>query len=537
MKYNGNGRPIHSCICTKCGNRSDSTQLCFDFSQLFKAELEKDCDKNLETMITKVINACTNHHRGPTLLSEQDLIDWTVDHRQTSSGSSSGVLRVPAEEWKARAVKGLSKLGLSNGDITAWEKFIQEKEFDSGNVLELAVSYLKIDPGDIRISKVEFPGSSNPLLTTRYCPCCGEEMSYWSGRFPELVLTVVGGPRISKSTALAACAAFFLDHEKECGITWEGNPDDRSWETFLEDCVDRYRSNERLDATRTGGHASIPHFSVLVKVKGVDRRMARQLILTVVDLPGEYDTDAEGQKVQFNPALYEQYKVFYQNVDCVWYCTDKAELEELDIGKSEQARTALGYEEGRGMIRTAERVRKLAEYAAMFRKDVLAVFLLGKSDFLQEYPDFGSLYRKGYDLRNGNPWITVPVNSSPVFRGRQYHEKARRLRRLLESRNPDLVHGFEDAFQARTYIATSNYGHAFDIGGDCSLSPYQTELPFLWLLAAKGYLMVQDGRNETYAKGGSLAWQRLCLYEDRRYNYGMEKKERHSFYDWIMGRK
>ena len=39
-------------------------------------------------------------------------------------------------------------------------------------------------------------------------------MSYWAGRYPEVVLTVLGGPRISKSTALALAVALELPLEE-----------------------------------------------------------------------------------------------------------------------------------------------------------------------------------------------------------------------------------------------------------------------------------------------------------------------------------
>lgn len=535
----------HQCICTECGKRSYSDQLTFDLSSLFARELKNCCEDDSELeLIDKMINRWHNQHHGPTMLSEQDLINWTQKLESKASGTSSGILTLPATVWTKRVREDSFISELSEEDSDLLDLIVDQKENSSnGMILETEVTYEKADEGNIQISRVYLKSDNIQIPPVRYCPHCGGEMSFWSGRFPELVLTVVGGPRISKSTALAACASYFLDSESRCGVTWRGSEVDSSWNNFYRDCVERYRNNKRLDATLTGDHAKIPHFSVLVSVKGIENHPEQKLILTVVDLPGEYDAGTGENGVDFDDNLRQKYGEFYQNVDCVWYCTDKAELEQIDIEQEnmEHTRLILGYDRGRKLILTRKRVDKLGQYAALFRENIPAVFLLGKSDSFQEYDNSSSLYQNPYNLENCE-WIQVQRNCSPVFIGRKYHEKARVLRNFLRKRNSNLVNGFEVAFKAKTYIATSNYGHGFESDGSSMnglpLAPFQTELPFLWLLAVKGYIMVKDGQSENYSKEKSLTWQRLCLYGNRTDTYGTGKKngKRTGFIDWMLGR-
>lgn len=538
----------HQCICTECGKRSYSDQLTFDFSSLFARELKNCCEEKSElALVDKVINKWRNQHLGPTMLSEQDLIAWTQQLEIKAAGKSSGILAFPGTAWTERVRKDSFFSELSKDESDSLEQIIAQKEDESyGMILETEISYEKVDEGNTRISRVSLKSDDVKIPPVRYCPHCGGEMSFWSGRFPELVLTVVGGPRISKSTALAACASYFLNHGPSYGVTWRGSEWDNSWTNFYSDCVERYADNKRLDATQTGDHAKIPHFSVLVSVKGVEGNPEKKLILTVVDLPGEYDAGTGENGVDFDDNLRQEYGEFYQNVDCVWYCTDKAELEQIDIEQEnmERTRLTLGYDIGRKLIRTPKRVDKLGQYAALFRENIPAVFLLGKSDSFQEYDNASSLYQDHYSLTDCK-WIYVPRNCSPVLLGRKYHEKARVLRNFLQQRNSKLVSGFENAFKARTYISTSNYGHGFEEDGSSMnglpLAPFQTELPFLWILAVKGYLMVKDGQNENYAdeEKKSLTWKRLCLYDGLVDTYGIggAARRKRGIVDRVLGRR
>ena len=65
-----------------------------------------------------------------------------------------------------------------------------------------------------------------------------------------------------------------------------------------------------------------------------------------------------------------------------------------------------------------------------------------------------------------------------------------------------------------------------DSTGQEPREPYQTELPFLWMLAVKGYLMVKDQDEEHYADKDPLTWEQLCLYGARLETYGSAARNR-----------
>ena len=70
----------------------------------------------------------------------------------------------------------------------------------------------------------------------RRCPRCLGKMSYWAGRYEEITLSVLGGPRVSKSTAVVACAAAFMSAAKpDPHIRWELSEEDEGVDEFKKD--------------------------------------------------------------------------------------------------------------------------------------------------------------------------------------------------------------------------------------------------------------------------------------------------------------
>lgn len=529
----GNERQAtYSCICTRCGKSQSGDALCFDLTPVMREILSPFTNGSTEDkqVVDKILNEYENTHRGPALSSERRLLERTRGLVQRAGGVWHGELQVLLSEWKNPAEHWHSKdAKLSEDDLRIWAEVLERASEQHGTSnWQIPVDYYKTGDGATRINMVRACGVN---MDIRYCPHCGNEMSFWSGQFPELVLTVVGGPRASKSTALAACASFFQEHGESCGIVWQGKDIDSTWKNFKKRCLNPYNRNQRVEPTQISDHEAIPRFSVRITVQGVEGMSKRDLILTVVDLPGESDANSEKDGLRLGDKIYDDYQELYRNVDCVWYCTDQAELEQLNIEASgedmKKKRIMLGYEMGRGLIQTSERIEKLGRYAELFQKNTPVVFLLGKSDCYRGEVDDQDLYQENYDLRKCS-WLELPAGSSPVFCGREYHKKALFLRKFLMERNAELVNGFEGAFTARTYIAVSSYGHpvAEDSTGQEPREPYQTELPFLWMLAVKGYLMVKDQDEEHYADKDPLTWEQLCLYGARLETYGSAARNR-----------
>lgn len=388
----------YSCICTRCGKRHSGDALCFDLAPVMRKILTPFANgSDQKTLLDKIFNEYENTHKGPALYSERRLLAQTLSLIQRSAGRRQGGLVIPLNGWKNLADHWRSKdTKLSEEEIQMWGEMLEQASEQYGPAIwKIPVDYHKIGDGATQINMVQ---ACEVNMDIRYCPHCGEAMSFWSGKFPELVLTVIGGPRMTKSTTLAACASFFQEHGESCGITWQGEETDCTWKNFKKKCLDPYNQNQQVEPTRNDNREAIPRFSARITVQGVEGMPKQDLVLTVVDLPGEIDANSENDGLRLGDKIYKDYQELYSNVDCVWYCTDQAELEQLDIDASGEAmakkRMVLGCETGWGLLRTSERIEKFVRYAELFQKDIPVVFLLGKSDCYRDEIDDQDLYQK-----------------------------------------------------------------------------------------------------------------------------------------------
>ena len=568
------------CICSHCGKSMESRELCFDF--------HKPLTKGLSLRLNELENGesyamametLTNRWEGvrsPVRLTEDDLIKWAPKRIQKANGSWEGELTVTYADWLSylRKWRKYYMEGRWNSpEKPEFEKLSEDAEklveglLDkslsiSGDILKEKVVYFldgpfQKEPDPIRISQIKLL-NSGPRLNRRYCPYCGEALSYWSGRFPETVLTVIGGPRASKSSALAACADFFtapgaLDRY---GISWQGDNSDKDWLNFKKKSLMPYQNNRQTGVTNISSIEPIPRFSVLVHLrKGLNQES--NLILTVVDLPGEFDQSKDEEEATgISENIFEEYLELYRRVDCVWYCTDDVEVSQLEILEKANSQNGTdqpdesvinamaryGYDKGRTLIQTYDRVLKFAQYAALFRENVPVVFLMGKSDCLVsesarkgENPSKKeqNLYRPDYRPgdESSNFWVEIVRSQTPNLKGIGLYDKAKELREYLKNKNADLVTGFEEAFPAHTYIATSNYGHGFNQNQMNDFKkPFQTELPFLWMLAVLGHLKVVEVRkgilggtvreiDRADAEKQNVVWRNLCMFGNAKDYY------------------
>ena len=545
------------CICPYCGRKSRSSDLCFDFSEQFKlwkkfyfAGCAREDVERFGSAFEGLVNTWRNRGYGPTFFSEAELLASTGELASTGARDvSRGMLTIPTPLWKKKLRDQRDSVPPVYRELL---EFMMGDSFArGGHVLRLEVQYYREGDGDVRITAVR-DAQGNVIAGRRHCPHCGGVMSYWAGRYPEVVLTVLGGPRISKSTALAACADVFVHDRAACAISWQSygvrtvdggevrEKGDKSWLRFEADCLAPYSANRRVEATRTGSAEAIPRFSVRVQVGRSTR-----LILTVVDLPGEYSLDRE--RLGVSDAIFKEYQNFYQNVDCVWYCTDELELRQISIRDEDRADQAkYGYSGGRQATPTDELVARMSQLSSLFRKDVPVVFLLGKSDTIEAGGQLRSvLYRDDYRPGAPSDWLEAEGSRTPVLRAKDFCDRAHRLRTYLREQNPRLIQQFEEHFPVHTFLATSNYGHGFREDGTPAgeRRPFQTEAPFLWMLAMLGYLPAADGDREYYAvdraggeNGDQLTWENLGMCGRSAGGYRSHRSRRGGMLGLLKGR-
>lgn len=521
------------CICPYCGKKSKSRELCFDLSEQFKKWKDlyfvgctQEEKERFYGAFDGLVNYWHNQGHGPTFYCEAELLAYSGQLTDTGAqGVSRGMLEILASIWKERLREKRGEVPAEYRDLL---EFIRGNSFAAQKyMMRLEVQYYKEGDGDVRITAIR-DAKGNMIADQRHCPHCGGVMSYWAGRYPEVVLTVLGGPRISKSTALAACADVFIHDRAACAISWESygvrtvdggevrEKGDKSWIQFEANCLEPYSANRKVAATKTGSMEAIPRFSVLVRIG-----QKTNLILTVVDLPGEYSLDRE--RLGVSDAIFKEYQNFYQNVDCVWYCTDELELRQISIRDEDKADQAkYGYSAGRQATPTNELIARMSQLATLFRPNVPVVFLLGKSDTIESQGRISSiLYRDGYRPGATGDWLDVEGKQRTILRAKDFCDRAHQLRAYLREQNLRLIEQFETHFPVHTFLATSNYGHGFREDGTPTgeKRPFQTEAPFLWMLAMLGYLPVSEGNTEYYTMNregrkdaDQLSWENLGMY-------------------------
>ena len=516
------------CTCTKCGKKWEAEELCFDLSeivvdqlgQLLRAANESDSaemtmdDSVIERALDKLRSNWKRDHKHAAMFSGKELSAMLQDVSGSGDGTEK-LLVLGRDEWRERLEARIPYMGeqekresrfiLPSGDGIAGIDYNSNRE-------NLLSRHVVVDYRTGGLASIRFSGT-DIMIDKRYCPGCGNEMSSMAGRYPEIVMTVIGGPRANKSTALAACLSCFIEHP-EYRIQMDGMGD-AGWGSFDRDYLKEYQRNRKVAPTQTESN-QIPRFSVRITI--TDHNGTRKsLVLTVVDLPGEFDVRTGEENGDISPDIIRDYADLYENVDFVWYCTDKVELDQIDIADAEDIREAHGYEERHRLLDVHQRCRKLEKYGHLFNKNVAALLLLGKSDTLVMQRNDPELFSTEGDCTGiidamGTFGVKLNGQFSPYLNQRDYWDRTYALRQYMMRRNPALINAFEDAFPNHSYVVTSNYGHNFlGEGINMPRSPYMTGVPLLWMLAVAGYLDVGIGTDFTNSEEEHTVWENLCM--------------------------
>ena len=533
------------CTCTYCGRKNRSGELCYDFTNIFLSVFKNDF-RNDEAELKQLENVWKTTRMGPAMISEDDLKKW-IPGRSIASGGRTR-LRIPASEWLRRFDRWQRELtdhsvnysGSSSNSIGAsirqrWANRSadpapagadEKAEFYHGEELWVKESPSTSAPADTEAEKITTitrianrlkdasiiaqlnewivdteiwfskgedigalltDGIMTPggLMDTRYCPGCGHAVSWWAGRFEEILILVIGTSGAGKSSALASSADYYTSRRSDpnWGIHWSPSEKDRDWNAFKEAYLLPYQRNR---ATVSGPDAAaIPGISFLSKFPKSPYSFERKAVVTLVEL--RKGLTFPGTNRRF---MEKRQRRLCETASCIWFCADQNTLNREDTKLYLSS-----VEKGFGVEHQLEIFR---DYGDIFEgRDVPAALLLEKSDALPHAPDGVELFRTDY--APGEGWVTTDRIPLPYINNLyQYYRRALGVREYLADVNPEFLHEFERVFPKRTFLAVSNYGHSFD-GDGASRSPYQTELPFLWLAAVKGMIMVQERNVRDFA--------------------------------------
>ncbi len=452
------------CMCPNCGRKIDSSHLTFDFTEYIGNEIKKMVtDGETRADCEALFN---DWQETPLLENEETLYSYPSDLNGNGGVKEKYVrYQLPYDRILKRA-----KSGSRNTKFIQW----MEKNRERIEKKEMSLWLRKTGDGDIKVNQV-LTKDGEPVAMVRRCPECYGVMSYWAGRYPEIALTVLGGPRTSKSTTLTACAYAFMTGNGD--IRWEGAKDDKMWQFFQKNYLDYYRKGLPIKPTDDQDD-KIPKISFKVTFKNRNT----PICLTFVDIPGEFNGD---QGV--NQKVYQKYKNYYDNIDFIWYCTDPAEIRQLEGKAAEMEQLqSLGYERDQEIVKNPSLVsnmRNLSGFFACAERHVPVVYILGKTDSdiisEDEKQEFG-LFKAGID----------PVQD--VLDVRRFYDQSKKVRSYIDKHNRQLLEEFENDFPDRCYIAVSAYGfYPKKNREERELCSFNCRMPFYWMLALRNCLDIR----------------------------------------------
>ncbi len=471
------------CMCPGCGEMIDSGRLSYDMNEFMRERITELIGKE-NSVVQDGCNSYFHHWRdmkNPFCMTESELWSCPESEERNTLEKQKNIVFFVSPEKLLKMVKeyGRPKEGEEEAR-NQFEEWLQKSGYEiqkKGYVLTL----IKHGDGDIRFNEIWY-GDKN-IAKKRVCPNCGEEMSYYAGRYPEWTLTVLGGPRVSKSTALTACAAAFMEGRDPL-IQWTLHPDDNGITLFKESYLERYKKGKKLYATETNLD-SIPRVSFKVTI---GREQQKSIVLTFVDLPGEFN-DENGIKEE----VQKKYHRIFENIDFVWYCISPREV--LQLEDNDRIQEMLGY--GDREIVPTERIRynmeQLASYFIHQNRKVPVAYIMGKSDaevISDEDKRKYGLYPDGTSTEK-NTETALPLDI------RKFYKRGKNVREYIWKNNRELVEAFENLFPERCYIATSAYGYSptEEENRTYTERSYHCKEVFYWMLALRNCVDVKAEYN------------------------------------------
>lgn len=497
-------------MCPNCGKKIGDGELCFNLSKAiedmlkeFVNETKKDNEKQeLNDGIEYLFNGLQEE-----LTSAQIAEILDVNKKNIIDGKDSNPACFSEKElW------GMSQYGAVDDDLSSFRtiefkfpidrilkyKGVVEKN-DKDNITKDLWNFLSSNR-DILLNKEHYlrlqkTGDSNDSICfdkienypdiKRRCPRCLGKMSYWAGRYEEITLSVLGGPRVSKSTAVVACAAAFMSAVKpDPLIRWELSEEDEGVAAFKKDYLEVYQTGTPIEATNLNS-SQIPRVSFRVTI-GVEREHPMYICLTFVDVPGELNSDKDSNN-KFNELRYPH---IFPNIDFIWYCTDIGEVGQLakedlkDLGRGEEAAIS------RAKIK--DNMSKLNSYFKHKTKIVPVAYILGKTDSRKISDDDKEEYELYPSDENDKRETSLPFNV------RSFYFRSEKVKKYMEKQGSgELVDTFDKLFRdGHCYIAMSAYGFDPAHTEDYIPNPYHSKEAFYWMLALSGLIDICTERNE-----------------------------------------
>lgn len=479
-------------VCPHCGRMIENGEQAFDLTEYFGRQIRRYMSSKFESSNS---NELTKYEKGmektfnlmtkncPLVFSSNSLWDKPSITHESESTVKTILFRFPYSEILEHMEKLLSID--RNSLIETYKWYSAKKDFMEQMVFRLNLK--KMSEGDIAFDTIADEFDSTPIARTRVCPWCHEKLSFWAGRYEEICISVLGGQRISKTTTLTAMASAFMEGYQ--GISWQGSTEDEMFKEFEKSCLTPYRKGKPISATKNiKGNISRISFKVRLGRIGY-------IVLTFVDLPGELNNENG-----IDNELFKRYQHYFDNVDFAWYCTDPGELRELSIGAQKgNLADELGLGDGRAPLRTEQICSNMNQMSGFFR-NIPVAYILGKTDVKlidkkdkREY----HLFVKGGSVNDKNPPDRLPLDIESFW------QEAYLVKKYMREMNPKLVVTFDQNFKRNCYFAMSAYGwNPIETEEPRRPEAYRCTVPFIWMLASKGYIPLHVRKRVRGLSGG-----------------------------------
>lgn len=492
-------------VCPHCGRLIEEGEQAFDLTPylgsqvkryLNSEEFNKGCGGYLDkknTLLQGMERLFNNFaDNNPLIFKEKELWNMTSEKPDMATVKRTVLMKFPYDEIKKRI--GITQENDEKySEVNEW--YLSNKSFMSKLVLRL--NLIKMGNGDICFDTITDAYNNTVVVRERICPHegCHGKLSFWSGRYKEICLSVLGGQRVSKTTTLTAMADVFLKGHQ--GVTWEGSRSDEAYKEFEDTCLNSYRKGKPIPPTAVIKN-NTPRISFRVKLGTTG-----YIVLTFVDLPGELNNENG-----LSDELFEKYHHYFDNVDFMWYCTDPAELCRLEQA-AHQGNLAdqHGYGEGKTALRTEVICNNMNQLAGFFNradKVIPVAYILGKTDSAL-IPQNEKIAYHLYGLGKKSVVEEIPMNL------KLFYEEADLIRQYMHDKNPILVDTFTRNFKEKCFFAMSAYGwNPKETENDRRPDAYKCTVPFIWMLACEGLIpiCIQIQNHGGYEK--KYIWKREC---------------------------
>lgn len=298
-------------LCQKCKKVHSVIDIAFSMTDEIFEDVKRKAGEELATFLSnnKQIFMCITTE---DVYSCKSLLVTTGENGMGKDFTGEFTLR---GDWLARRAIALDKfLGPVQSDeqkanISKLKNFKSDKELYTGYC---KFRFIVIEGREIASALYEF--DNTPLSTMRRCAHCGRILSPVTGMAPELRVVFQGSSVAGKTSVMVAMLNKLLEHAGEYDIKAEKlSTIGDEYTKWMNEELQWYRKGYNI--RKTEKQQPEPRlYSVKISVG------EKNLILTMVDMPGEFFDGNNGEDVMhmLDAAWFRQYADIYSCCHAVW---------------------------------------------------------------------------------------------------------------------------------------------------------------------------------------------------------------------------